>query len=41
MGRRIKLSDNQFDQLDHLRLSTSSAGVFRNCPIIFNDKTMG
>ena len=34
MGRGIKLSDNEFDQLDHLRFSTSSADVFRNCLII-------
>ena len=34
MGRGIKLSDNQFDQLDHLRFSTDSADVFRNCLII-------
>jgi transposase len=34
MGRGIKLSDNEFDQLDRLRFSTSSADVFRNCLII-------
>ncbi len=34
MGRGIKLSDDEFDQLDHLRFSTSSADVFRNCLII-------
>ena len=34
MGRGIKLSDNEFDQLDHLRFSTGSADVFRNCLII-------
>ena len=34
MGRGIKLSDNEFDQLDHLRFSTDSADVFRNCLII-------
>ena len=34
MGRGIKLSDNEFDQLDHLRFSTNSADVFRNCLII-------
>jgi transposase-like protein len=34
MGRGIKLSDSEFDQLDHLRFSTSSADVFRNCLII-------
>jgi transposase len=34
MGRGIKLSDDQFDQLDHLRFSTDSADVFRNCLII-------
>jgi transposase len=32
--RGIKLSDNEFDQLDKLRFSTSSADVFRNCLII-------
>ena len=34
MGRGIKLSDDQFDQLDRLRFSTDSADVFRNCLII-------
>jgi transposase len=34
MGRGIKLSDNEFDQLDCLRFSTDSADVFRNCLII-------
>jgi transposase len=34
MGRGIKLSDNEFDQLDRLRFSTDSADVFRNCLII-------
>ena len=34
MGRGIKLGDNQFDQLDHLRFSTDCADVFRNCLII-------
>ena len=34
MGRGIKLSDNQFDQLDHLRFSTDLADVFRNRLII-------
>jgi transposase len=34
MGRGIKLSDNEFDQLDKLRFSTGSADIFRNCLII-------
>jgi transposase len=34
MGRGIKLTEEQWDQLDHLRFSTPSAGVFRNCLII-------
>jgi transposase len=34
MGRGIKLSDNEFDRLDHLRFSTNSADVFRNCLIV-------
>ena len=34
MGRTIKLTDAQWDQLDHLRMSTPSADVFRNCTII-------
>jgi transposase len=34
MGRGIKLSDDEFDQLDRLRFSTDSADVFRNCLII-------
>ena len=34
MGRGIKLSDKEFDQLDRLRFSTGSADVFRNCLII-------
>lgn len=34
MGRSIKLTEKQFDELDRLRFSTSSADVFRNCLII-------
>jgi len=34
MGRTIKLTDAQWDQLDQLRMSTASADVFRNCTII-------
>jgi transposase len=34
MGRTIKLTDTQCNQLDHLRMSTASADVFRNCTII-------
>jgi len=34
MERRIKLSDNEFGQLDGLRFSTDLADVFRNCLII-------
>ena len=30
MGRGIKLSDKQFDQLDHLRFSTSSADIIKS-----------
>lgn len=34
MGRGIKLTEQQWDELDHVRFSTSSADVFRNCLII-------
>ncbi|NIM76009.1 MAG: helix-turn-helix domain-containing protein [Armatimonadetes bacterium] len=34
MGCTIKLTDAQWDELDHLRMSTASADVFRNCTII-------
>lgn len=34
MGCGIKLTDEQWDELDHLRFSTASADVFRNCLII-------
>lgn len=34
MGRGIKLTEQQWDELDHLRFSTGSADVFRNCLII-------
>jgi len=34
MGQGLKLTDEQWDELDHLRFSTSSADVFRNCLII-------
>ena len=34
MGRTIKLTDAQWEQLDHLRMGTASADVFRNCTII-------
>ena len=34
MGYGVKLTDEQWEQLDHLRFSTSSADVFRNCVII-------
>ena len=34
MGRGIKLSDKEVDQLDSLRFRTDSADVFRNCLII-------
>ena len=34
MGRTIKLTDTQWEQLDHLRMGTGSADVFRNCTII-------
>ena len=34
MGYCLKLTDEQWDELDQLRFSTSSADVFRNCLII-------
>ena len=34
MGRTIKLTDAQWDELDRLRMGTGSADVFRNCTII-------
>jgi transposase len=34
MGRGIRLSDTEVDQLDALRFRTDSADVFRNCLII-------
>lgn len=34
MGRGIILTEEQWDELDHLRFSTSSADIFRNCLII-------
>jgi transposase len=34
MGHGITLTDGQWDELDHLRFSTSSADVFRNCLLI-------
>jgi transposase len=34
MGSGIKLTQAQWDELDRLRFSTSSADVFRNCLII-------
>ena len=34
MGRGIKLSDTQVDQLDRLRFRTDSADIYRNCLII-------
>jgi transposase len=34
MGYGIKLTDEQWEELDHLRFSTRSADVFRNCLII-------
>jgi transposase len=34
MGWGIKLTEEQWDELDHLRFSTRSADVFRNCLII-------
>lgn len=34
MGATIKLTETQWEQLDHLRISTASADVFRNCTII-------
>ena len=34
MGHGIKLAPDQWDELDRVRFSTSSADVFRNCLII-------
>ena len=34
MGHGVKLTEEQWDELDHLRFSTGSADVFRNCLII-------
>ena len=34
MGRGLKLTSDEWDALDHLRFSTSSADVFRNCLIV-------
>jgi transposase len=34
MGRGIKLTERQWDELDRLRFTTPSADVFRNCLII-------
>jgi transposase len=34
MGYGIKLTDEQWNELDHLRFSSGSADVFRNCLII-------
>jgi len=34
MGHGIKLTPDQWDELDRVRFSTSSADVFRNCLII-------
>ena len=39
MGKGIRLTDNQWDQLDHLRFTTSSADVFRNCLIVLQSDT--
>ena len=34
MGRTIKLTDAQWDELDRVRMGAGSADVFRNCTII-------
>ncbi len=34
MGCAMKLTESQWDELDHLRMSTASADVFRNCTIV-------
>lgn len=34
MGHGIKLTETQWDELDRLRFSTSSAAVYRNCLIV-------
>ncbi len=39
MGKGIRLTDKQWDELDHFRFTTSSADVFRNCLIILQSDT--
>jgi transposase len=39
VGKSIRLTDKQWDELDHLRFSTPSADVFRNCLIILQSST--
>ena len=34
MGRTLKLTESQWDELDRLRMATASADVFRNCTIV-------
>lgn len=34
MGRTIKLTDAQWDELDRVRMGAGSADIFRNCTII-------
>jgi transposase-like protein len=34
MGHGIKLTEQQWDELDRVRLTTDSANLFRNCLII-------
>jgi hypothetical protein len=34
MGHGIKLTEQQWDELDRVRLTTDSTNVFRNCLII-------
>src|SRR5580692_10786619 len=41
MGTGIRLTDDQWDELDNLRFATASADVFRNCLIILqSDRRM-
>jgi transposase len=34
MGRTLKLTESQWDELDRLRITTESADIFRSCTII-------
>jgi transposase len=39
VGKAIRLTDKQWDELDHLRFSTPTADIFRNCLIILQSST--